>query len=191
MTNFDSKPEFLKGLRIFCSVVIAFLMILFACVMCGCKSAKYIPVETVRTEYVEADTSEIYNHIQKLFEAQKEKVQLSDSLVDNTQEKIVLNEQGDTVRVYNTRYIYRSSNSDREWEQKAAWYDSVANELKTQLQAERMDSIQQPIVIQEPAETKKSFAQRFFEGLVLALEIPLIVCLLILLIKWIIKKIKK
>lgn len=191
MTNFDSKPELLKGMTIVSTIIIAFLAILLCEMLFGCKSTKYIPVETVRTEYVEADTTAIYSHFQRLFEAQKEKESRSDSAVDSTQEKIVLNEQGDTIRIYNTRYIYKSSNNNREWELKAAWYDSMANELRAQLQVERIDSIQKPIVIKEPSEAKKSIWERIAEGVVLALEILFFSCLLLLLIKWTIKKVKK
>lgn len=49
MTDFD-KELFAERGRAFASAVIAFVLLLLACFMCGCRT-QYVPVETVRTEY--------------------------------------------------------------------------------------------------------------------------------------------
>lgn len=50
MTNFD-KELFIECGKTLASAIVALLMLLMACVMCGCKTTEYVPVETVRAEY--------------------------------------------------------------------------------------------------------------------------------------------
>lgn len=49
MTNFDKKL-FAEWGKAFGAGVVAIVLLLLACVMCGCKT-QYVPVESVRTEY--------------------------------------------------------------------------------------------------------------------------------------------
>ena len=47
----EYKEIFKEWGRAVLSVLCAFALIALACVMCGCSATKYVPVETVRTEY--------------------------------------------------------------------------------------------------------------------------------------------
>ena len=47
----EYKEIFWDWTRAVLSVLCAFALIALACVMCGCSATKYVPVETVRTEY--------------------------------------------------------------------------------------------------------------------------------------------
>lgn len=50
MTKSD-KQILSEWLRAFASAVAMFLLLLLACLICGCKTTQYVPMETVRTEY--------------------------------------------------------------------------------------------------------------------------------------------
>lgn len=50
MTNFDKKL-FAEWDSAGASMVKVFILLLLVCMMCGCRSVRYVPVESVRTEY--------------------------------------------------------------------------------------------------------------------------------------------
>ena len=107
MTNFDKKL-FAEWGRAVATVTVMTALLLLACFMCGCRT-RYVPVETVRTEYKEADTTAIYNSLLRIFESRKEKESRSDSLVDRMKETVVLNERGDTTRHDKERTVYKAT----------------------------------------------------------------------------------
>ena len=128
----DTVPWLLVGLT----------ALLIAAICCGgCTATKYVPMETVRIEYREADTAAIYNRLLKLFESKREKETRSDSLVDRTKETVVLRENGDTARHDRERVVYVASRHEKELEQQLAEQDSVINEMRTRLEAEKVDSV--------------------------------------------------
>ena len=47
----EYKEIFWEWTRAVLSAICAFALLALACVMCGCSATKYVPVETVRTEY--------------------------------------------------------------------------------------------------------------------------------------------
>ena len=54
------------------ALLVAILMLLAVAVMLsGCSPTKYVPVETVRTEYVNADTTGLYERMRSFFESQR------------------------------------------------------------------------------------------------------------------------
>lgn len=115
--------------------------------LCGCKT-QYIPKETVRTEYREADTTAIFNRLLKFFESRRERESRSDSLVDRTKETVVLDENGDTTRHATERIVYRSSRHEKELEQKVSEQDSIIKDLRTQISSVKADSIQVPYPVE-------------------------------------------
>ena len=120
-----------------------------AAICCGgCTATKYVPMETVRIEYREADTAAIYNRLLKLFESKREKETRSDSLVDRTKETVVLRENGDTARHDRERIVYVASRHEKELEQQLAEQDSVINEMRTRLEAEKVDSVPVPYPVE-------------------------------------------
>lgn len=150
MKNFD-KDLIGECLRILASAAIAFILLLLACAMCGCRT-QYVPMETVRTEYKEADTTAIYNRLLNIFESRKEKESKSDSLIDRTKETVVINEHGDTTRHDKERIIYRATAREKELEVENKTLKDSLSVLNTRLESIQTDSI--PFIV--PVERKLS-----------------------------------
>ena len=125
----------------FIVAIITFMVIVG---LCGCRT-QYVPVETIRTEYREADTTAIYNRLLKLFESRKEKESTSDSLVDRTKETVILNENGDTAKHIRDRYVYISTNREKELEVENKMLRDSLSLLNTRLEAIKTDSI--PVIV--------------------------------------------
>ncbi len=87
MTNFDKEMlnEFLRGLA---SAAIMTILLVLLCVMCGCKTTEYVPVETVRTEYRDRVNTE---HV-----------------VDSVMNDKFVYINGDTVFIYQDRIKWRT-----------------------------------------------------------------------------------
>lgn len=143
-------------------VVVAALLI-GALTGCGRKTV-YVPMESVRTEYKEADTTGIYNRLLRLFESRNQKEVRSDSLFDRTKETVILRENGDTARHDTERIVYRATNHEKELEQKLTEQDSIIQELRTQLSMQKTDSIQVPYPV-ERALTKWEKTKMDFGGI--------------------------
>lgn len=138
-------------MKIILKVVILTLLLM----MTGCTTTKYIPVESVRTEYRDVDTAVLYDIFVKRYEASMEREMLSDSVIDRTRETVVLLENGDTARHDRERLIYRASKSDRELESKVRAQDSIIRELR----ASNMTAVSDTIRIPYPVETVKEVAR--------------------------------
>lgn len=153
---------------------------------CGCTTTKYVPVETVRTEYKDVDTTAIYNHLKSIFESKRENTSRIDSLVDRTKETVVLNVQGDTVRLTRTHYVYVSTNREKELETKVKEQDSTINDLRMQLTSVKADSIQVPYPVEKPLtkwqQTKMDFGGIAMGGLFAAVAIAVV---------WLIRRFRK
>ncbi|MDE5887382.1 MAG: hypothetical protein K2H46_07340 [Muribaculaceae bacterium] len=167
MTNFI-KCLLVDWRKIFALAVIIFLPFMFMCFLCGCKTVKYVPVETVRTEYIEADTTAIYNRLLTLFKSKRENSSRIDSLIDREKETVVLNVQGDTVKLTRTHYIYVSSNREKELEiENNTLRDSVST-LNTRLESVKNDSIPVPYPVERELSrwerTKMDFGGIAFGG---------------------------
>ena len=132
-------------LSIFAVIMIGVAVMLVS----GCRSIKYVPVETARMEYKEADTAAIYNRLLKLFESSREKETRSDSLFDRFKETIVLKENGDTARYDRERIVYRATNREKELELKVQRQDSVINALTLHLASIKSDTIREPYPIEK------------------------------------------
>lgn len=115
----------------------------------GCTSTKYVPLESVRTEYVEADTAAIYNRALRMFEFMRDRERSSDSLVDRSRETVVLNEQGDTTRHDRERIIYRATHREKELERKVIEQDSIIGELRERLASVKVDSVPVPYPVEK------------------------------------------
>ena len=136
-------------------------------IMCGCKT-QYVPVETVRTEYREADTTAIYNRLLRIFESRKEKDSRSDSLIDRMKETVVINEQGDTTRHDKERIVYKATAREKELEQMLEQADRLIRDMHTQLLSAKSDSIQVPYPVERELSrwerTKMDFGGIAFGG---------------------------
>lgn len=120
-------------------LAIVLIWLLFVCG--GCTRKVYIPVETVHTEYRDADTAAIYNRLFQFFESKKEQESKSDSLIDREKETVVLNVQGDTVRLTRTQYVYVSSRREKELETENKTLRDSLSVLNTRLESIKTDSV--------------------------------------------------
>lgn len=158
------------------------LVAVTAICLSGCKTTKYIPVETVRTEYKEADTTAIYNRLLQIFESRREKESRSDSLVDREKETVVLKENGDTARHDRERIVYVSSKYERDLEHKVKQQDSLINILMTRLLHVKADSIPVPYPV-EKSLTKWQQIKVDFGGLAICALLGMLCGLIVSLVR--------
>lgn len=121
----------------------------------GCTRKIYVPTETVRTEYRDADTTAIYNHLRSMFESIREKEKTTDSVLINTKETIVVDENGEVKSRDREHTVYKSTSRERELERELAAKESLIRDLRTQLTAVKTDSVSVPYPIEvEKKQTK-------------------------------------
>lgn len=176
----------LKAGTVVIGLIAAGVILLLLQLLCGCTTTRYVPVESVRTEYREADTTAIYERLLRLFESRREKETRSDSLIDRTKETVVLTANGDTARHDRERVVYVSSKHERELEHRVTEQDSVINALRTQLSSVKADSIPVPYPVEKPLtrwqQTKMDFGGMAMGGVAIA------VCFAVV---WLIRKFRK
>lgn len=114
----------------------------------GCTRTTYVPVESMSTEYREADTTGIYERLRNYFEAMYSREVASDSVIDRSKETVVLKENGDTARHDKERIIYASSRREKELEHKLLQRDSIIDALRLQLASVKADSISVPYPVE-------------------------------------------
>ena len=123
-------------------------VIWLAVALSGCSTTKYVPLESVRTEYKEADTTAIYNRLCDFFESVYRRETSKDSVIDRSKETVVLKENGDTARHDKERIVYVSSRREKELEHKLSQRDSIINALRLQLESVKVDSIPIPYPVE-------------------------------------------
>lgn len=175
-----------------CSALIALwllaaLLIAFVCLsLCGCTRTTYVPVESVRTEYKEADTTAIYNRLRNFFESMYRRETSKDSVIDRSKETVVLTENGDTARHDKERIVYVSSLREKELEHKLSQRDSIIDALCLRLESVKVDSIPIPYMVERELsrweQTKMDFGGFALGG------IAVVLCIAVL---WLIRKFRK
>lgn len=141
----DRNGEPGVGMGVFMAVVV---LLAIAVMLSGCGRTSYVPVETVRTEYREADTAGVYERLRDLFESMCRREVSSDSVVDRTKETVVLKENGDTARHDRERTVYVSSRRESELEHMLSQRDSVIDALRLRLAAVKVDSVPVPYAVE-------------------------------------------
>ena len=141
----SNRDVFLSAVRGFV-FAIAFLAIL--ALMCSCTKTLYVPVETVRTEYKDADTTAIYERLLQSLESRREKEVRSDSIFDREREVVVLKENGDTARHDRERIIYRSTNREKELEVENKMLRDSIFSLNSRFEAIKADSIPSIVTVE-------------------------------------------
>lgn len=136
------------GRRIKGAVLRTALLVAVMTGMCGCTNTRYVPVESVSTEYRDADTTAIYNRIKALFESLYQHEASSDSVIDRQKETVILKENGDTARHDRERIVYVASHREREMEHKISEQDSIINALSLQLTSVKADTIRAPYPVE-------------------------------------------
>ncbi|MDE5868665.1 MAG: hypothetical protein K2H18_00405 [Muribaculaceae bacterium] len=167
---------------------IYFLLVIFLAMLSSCRTVtKYVPVESVRTEYREADTAAIFNRLLKIFESRKEKEVKTDSLVDREKETVVLNVQGDTVKQIQTKYVYRATQREKELEKENKTLRDCISSLNTRLESIKTDSVPVPYPVEREL-SRWQQAKMNFGGMAIG---GLIAVVIVFIIVWLIKKFKK
>ena len=141
----SNRDVFLSAVRGF---VFAIVFLAILALMCSCTKTLYVPVETVRTEYKEADTTAIYERLLQSLESRREKEVRSDSVIDREREVVVLKENGDTARYDRERIIYRSTNREKELEVENKMLRDSIYSLNTRVEATKSASIPSIVTVE-------------------------------------------
>lgn len=152
----------------------------------SCTRTVYKPVETVRTEYVKADTTGLYEGIRSLLDFMFRREASSDSLIDRTKETVVLKENGDTARHDKERVVYVASHREKELEHTVQQQDSTIKSLRLLLESVKSDSIPVPYPVEKRL-TKWEQTKMDFGGFALG-AVGAVVCVAVI---WLIKKFRK
>jgi len=114
----------------------------------SCTRTVYTPVETVRYEREEADTSKFMALINSLKEEISSKESKKESLIHNEKETVRLNENGDTI--FRDRFIYINLQSEekKEYEHIIASQRDSIDTLNERLASQKTDSIQVPYPVE-------------------------------------------
>lgn len=118
------------------------------CTAAACRPTRYVPVETVRTEWRDRDNSELLNVVKSLTERLHEKEHQVDSLMQSYRERLVLSDKGDTLRHDREKIVYRSTGRERELEHNLSQNDSVIKALRLQLETVKADTIRVPYPVE-------------------------------------------
>lgn len=157
-----------------------------AIVTVGCSVERYVPMETVRTEYIEADTTGLYERMRSFFESKYRKETSSDSIIDRTKETVVLKENGDTARHDKERIVYVASHREKELEHKVLQQDSIIKSLRLQLESVKSDSIPVPYPVEKQL-TRWEQTKMDFGGIAIGAVVA-VVCVAVV---WLIRKFRK
>ena len=147
---------------------------LMAWALCGCTATQHVPVERVRTEYVEADTTGLYDRLRNYFESIYRR------------ETVVLKENGDTTRHDKERIVYVASYREKELEHKVEEQDSTIKSLRLQLESVKSDSIPIPYPVEKQL-SKWEQTKMDFGGIAIGAIIA-VVCVAVV---WLIRKFRK
>lgn len=183
MTNFRLFSNWRMGLAVIAMVC---LSVILTCLICSCSRKVYVPVETVRTEYRDADTTAIFNRLLKIFESSKEKELKSDSLIDRENVTVVLNIQGDTVKEVKTKYVYRATKREKELETENKTLRDSLSVLNTRLESIKTDSIPSIVTVEREL-SRWEKAKMDFGGMAMGGTVVFFIGLCIAVV-WIIKK---
>ncbi len=161
-------------------------LFIIALCFCSCTRTVYEPVETVSTEYVEADTTGLFERLRSYFESIYRRETSTDSVIDRSKETVVLKENGDTARHDKERIVFVSSQREKELEHMVAQQDSIIDALRLQLLSVKSDSIPVPYPVEKKLtrweQTRMDFGGFALGGIAVALCVA---------VAWLIKKFKK
>lgn len=177
-----------KAMSVALMVTIVLLLLIcvgIAVLLSGCTRTTYVPVEQVRTEYVEADTTGLYERLRSYFESIYRRETSKDSVIDRSKETVVLKENGDTARHDKERIVYVSSHREKELEHKLSERDSIIDALRLQLASVKSDSIPVPYPVEKKL-TPWQQTKMDFGGVAIVVLVS-IVCIAVV---WLVRKLK-
>lgn len=172
------------------NVAFAVSIIIVAMLLCSlfgsCTTTKYVPVESVRTEYRDKDNTELLDVIKTLTERLHQKERQVDSLMQSHNELLVLNDKGDTLRHDRETIVYRSSHRETELERLLEAKNDSLRYLRQQLESIKADTIPVPYPVEKPLsrweQTKMDFGGFALGGIAVALCIAVV---------WLIRKFRR
>lgn len=126
------------------------LVMMLLCALFGSCITKYVPVESVRTEYRDNDNTELLDVIKTLTERLRQKERQVDSLMQSHSERLVLNDNGDTLRHDRETIVYRSSHRETELEKLLESKNDSIRYLRQKLESIKADSIPVPYPVERP-----------------------------------------
>lgn len=164
----------------------AILLALSVAALCGCADKVYVPVESVRTEYRYKDNAELLDVVKSLTERLYQKERQVDSLMRSRNERLVLNDKGDTLRHDTELVVYRASHREKELERLLESKSDSIRELRQRLESVKSDTIPVPYPVEKQL-TKWQQTKMDFGGIAIGVIIA-VVCIAVI---WLIKKFRK
>lgn len=170
--NKETDRAFYEVLRTIAVLVGTLILCIVAGILTsGCTpKVQYVPVESVRYERVEADTSKFMALINSLREEIRSKESRTESLIHNEKETVTVNEKGDTI--FRDRFIYINLKSEEKKEYERIierQRDSISN-LQTRLESVKADSVPVPYPVERPLtkweKTKMDFGGMAIGGMI-------------------------
>lgn len=162
------------------------LVMMLLCALFGSCITKYVPVESVRTEYRDKDNTELLDVIKSLTERLHQKERQVDSLMQSHNERLVLNDKGDTLRHDRETIVYRSSHRETELEKLLEAKNDSIRYLRQKLESIKADSIPVPYPVERPLsrweQTKMDFGGFALGGVTVVLCIAVV---------WLIRKFRR
>lgn len=148
--NKETDRAFYEVLRTIAVLIGTLILCIVAGILIsGCSpKVRYIPVESVRYERVEADTAKFLTLINSLREEIRSNESKTESLIHNEKETVKVNEKGDTI--FRDRFIYISLQSEekKEYEHIIESQRDSINILNERLMSQKTDSIQVPYPVE-------------------------------------------
>lgn len=114
----------------------------------GCTRTIYTPVETVHTEYRDADTTRFTSLINELRERLSQKESRRESLTHKEKETVTLNEKGDTTKRDRLVFISLESQERSEYERTIESQRDSINALIERLASQKTDSVPVPYPVE-------------------------------------------
>ena len=179
----DERP---KAERLFVVCAVVTIGLLLATFIGSCTATRYVPVETVRTEYVGRDNKDLQNIIKSLTERLHQKERQVDSLMQSYRELLVLSDSGDTLRHDRETIVYRASHREKELERLLESKSDSIRELRQRLESVKSDTIPVPYPVEKQL-TKWQQTKMDFGGIAIGVIIA-VVCIAVI---WLIRKFRK
>lgn len=138
----------MNGCGLKCNVA-AVVVVLVLAMGAGCsRKVVTVPVESVRTEEVRADTSALLERFAAMLEARMESVTRRDSVSERVREVLVLSDVGDTLRRDVDRDVYHGSDTDARLSVMESRYESMLAALWARLESVSADSVAEPYPVE-------------------------------------------
>lgn len=168
------------------AVSLVLVMMLLCSLFGSCTTTKYVPVESLRMEYHDKDNTELLDVIKSLTERLHQKERQVDSLMQSHNERLVLNDKGDTLRLDRETIVYRSSHRERALEKLLESKNDSIRYFRQKLESIKADSIPVPYPVEKQLsrweQTKMDFGGFALGGVAVVLCIAVV---------WLIKKFRR